>query len=166
MHRLHLVVLGRCLALVSPKETSVTAWLNRREWKMAVEQAQNVAKLAGKLTAGVTRCLEQSQVAGVDWRELLRRAWSEIIPSDYSWTPPNRRHIWTGLYLPSARAEGVGEIAITVNCSESVNGRQLGLFEGKFVPSSKVNDQAGCMYSISIPRSVRPRSIRRGADCA
>src|SRR5258708_7926299 len=31
-----------------------------REWKIAVEQAENVAKLAGKLPAGVTRSLEQS----------------------------------------------------------------------------------------------------------
>ena len=64
-----------------------------REWKLAVEQAGNVAKLAGKLPVGVNRSLEQSEAAGVDWRELLRRAWSETIPSDYSWMPPNRRHI-------------------------------------------------------------------------
>jgi predicted metal-dependent peptidase len=67
----------------------------------------------------------------VDWRELLRRAWSETIPSDYSWMPPNRRHIWAGLYLPGVRCEGAGEIAIAVDCSGSINGRQLGLFEAE-----------------------------------
>ena len=102
-----------------------------REWKIAVEQAENVAKLAGKLPAGVTRSLEQSEAACVDWRELLRRAWSETIPSDYSWMPPNRRHIWAGLYLPGVRSEGAGEIAIAVDCSGSINARQLGLFEAE-----------------------------------
>jgi predicted metal-dependent peptidase len=102
-----------------------------REWKIAVEQAENVAKLAGKLPAGVTRSLEQSEAAGVDWRELLRRAWSETIPSDYSWMPPNRRHIWAGLYLPGVRSEGAGEIAIAVDCSGSIHARQLGLFEAE-----------------------------------
>ena len=102
-----------------------------REWKIAVEQAENVAKLAGKLPAGVARSLEQSEAAGVDWRELLRRAWSETIPSDYSWMPPNRRHIWAGLYLPGVRSEGAGEIAIAVDCSGSINARQLGLFEAE-----------------------------------
>ena len=102
-----------------------------REWKIAVEQAESVAKLAGKLPAGVTRSLEQSEAAGVDWREFLRRAWSETIPSDYSWMPPNRRHIWAGLYLPGLRSEGTGEIAIAVDCSGSVNARQLGLFEAE-----------------------------------
>jgi predicted metal-dependent peptidase len=102
-----------------------------REWKIAVEQAENVAKVAGKLPAGVTRSLEQSEAAGVEWRELQRRAWSETIPSDYSWMPPNRRHIWAGLYLPGVRCEGAGEIAIAVDCSGSVNARQLGLFEAE-----------------------------------
>lgn len=102
-----------------------------REWQIAVEQAENVAKLAGKLPAGITRSLESAQAAGVDWRELLRRAWSETIPADYSWMPPNRRHIWSGLYLPGIRSEGVGEIAIAVDCSGSINARLLGLFEAE-----------------------------------
>ena len=75
--------------------------------------------------------LEASQAAGVDWRELLRRAWSETIPADYSWTRPNRRHVWNGLYLPGVVSEGVGEIGIAVDCSGSINARQLGLFEAE-----------------------------------
>jgi predicted metal-dependent peptidase len=102
-----------------------------RDWQIAVEQAENVAKLAGKLPAGVTRSLEAAQAAVVDWRELLRRAWSETIPADYSWTRPNRRHVWAGLYLPGITSEGVGEIVIAVDCSGSINARQLGLFEAE-----------------------------------
>jgi len=102
-----------------------------REWQIAVEQAQSVAKLAGKLPAGAVRTLEAAQAAKVDWRELLRRAWSDTIPADYSWTRPNRRHIWSGLYLPGIPSEGVGEIAIEVDCSGSVSARQLGLFEAE-----------------------------------
>lgn len=44
---------------------------------------------------------------------------------------PNRRHVWTGLYLPGITSEGTGEIAIAVDCSGSVNARQLGLFEAE-----------------------------------
>jgi predicted metal-dependent peptidase len=102
-----------------------------RDWQIAVEQAENVAKLAGKLPAGVTRGLEAAKSARVDWRELLRRAWSETIPADYSWTRPNRRHVWAGLYLPGITSEGVGEIAIAVDRSGSINARQLGLFEAE-----------------------------------
>jgi predicted metal-dependent peptidase len=100
-----------------------------RDWQIAVEQAENVARLAGKMPAGAMRSVEASKAAQVDWRELLRRAWSETIPADYSWTRPNRRHIWTGLYLPGVVSEGVGEICIAVDCSGSIHDRQLGLFE-------------------------------------
>ena len=102
-----------------------------REWQIAVEQAQSVAKLAGKMPAGAVRTLDAAQAARADWRELLRRAWSDTIPADYSWTRPNRRHIWSGFYLPGVTCEGVGEIAIAVDCSGSVSARQLGFFEAE-----------------------------------
>lgn len=102
-----------------------------REWQIAVEQAETVARVAGKLPGGAIRAMEASQAAGVDWREMLRRAWSDTIPADYSWTRPNRRHVWAGLYLPGITSEGVGEIAIAVDCSGSVSSRQLGLFEAE-----------------------------------
>lgn len=102
-----------------------------REWRIAVEQAESVAKLAGKMPVGAVRTLESAQAARVNWRELLRRAWSETIPTDYSWMRPNRRHVWSGLYLPGITSEGVGEIAIAVDCSGSVSARQLGLFEAE-----------------------------------
>jgi predicted metal-dependent peptidase len=102
-----------------------------REWQIAVEQAESVARLAGKMPAGAMRSIEASKAANVDWRELLRRAWSETIPADYSWTRPNRRHVWTGLHLPGVVCEGVGEICIAVDCSGSINDRQLGLFEAE-----------------------------------
>jgi predicted metal-dependent peptidase len=98
---------------------------------MTVQQAENVSWLAGKMPAGAVRSLEASKAANVDWRELLRRAWSETIPSDYSWIRPNRRRIWNGLYLPGVTSEGVGEVAIAVDCSGSIHARQLGLFEAE-----------------------------------
>ncbi len=102
-----------------------------REWQIAVQQAESLAKQAGKVPAGIERTLEQSRNAAIDWRELLRRAWSDTIAADYSWMRPNRRHVWAGLYLPGIVREGVGEIAIAVDCSGSVSARQLGLFEAE-----------------------------------
>jgi len=86
---------------------------------------------AGDIPAGIGRTLEGVAEAAVDWRERLRRLWSETTPSDYSWMRPNRRYIWAGLYLPRVVREGVGEIVIAVDCSGSVNSTQLGLFEAE-----------------------------------
>lgn len=102
-----------------------------REWDVAVNQATSVARQGGKLPAGINRILEGAAEAAVDWRELLRRLWSETIAADYSWMRPNRRHLWTGLYLPGVVREGMGEVAIAVDCSGSICARQLRLFEAE-----------------------------------
>ena len=102
-----------------------------RDWQIAVEQAETLSKLAGKVPAGLDRSLEGAEEARVDWRELLRRSWSQSGVADYSWMRPSRRHIWQGLYLPGVIREGVGEVVIAVDCSGSVNARQLSLFEAE-----------------------------------
>ena len=102
-----------------------------REWNVAVNQAMTVAWQSGKVPAGLDRTLEGAAEAAIDWRELLRRLWSDTIPADYSWMRPNRRHLWTGLYLPGVVRDGVGEVAIAVDCSGSVTARQLRLFEAE-----------------------------------
>lgn len=123
---------GQVLDAPEPEEGDCPSIAEQdREWQIAVEQAETVARVAGKLPGGAVRAKEASQAAGVDWRELLLRAWSDTIPADYSWTRPNRRHVWAGLYLPGIVSEGVGEIAIAVDCSGSVSSRQLGLFESE-----------------------------------
>ena len=114
-----------------PDEETPTIEEQIREWDIAVNQATTIAKHAGKVPAGLNRTLEGAAEAAVDWRELLRRLWSETIPADYSWMRPNRRHLWTGLYLPGVVREGVGEVAIAVDCSGSVSARQLRLFEAE-----------------------------------
>jgi len=123
--------IGQVLDAPAPEGDGLSIAEQAREWQIAVEQAETVAKVAGKLPGGAVRALEAAHAAKVDWRELLRRAWSDTIPADYSWMRPNRRHVWSGLHLPGVTSEGVGEIAIAVDCSGSVSSRQLGLFEAE-----------------------------------
>jgi len=123
--------IGQVLDAPQPDGGTPTIEEQAREWNVAVNQATTVARQAGKVPAGLNRTLEGAAEAAVDWRELLRRLWSDTIPADYSWMWPNRRHVWAGLYLPGVTREGVGEIAIAVDCSGSVNARQLRLFEAE-----------------------------------
>lgn len=99
-----------------------------REWRVAVRQAHTSAKMAGKCPVGLDRVLEQSEEASVNWKEALRRCYSETLAADYTWARPNRRFIGTGLYLPAIRKEGVGELGIAVDCSGSISNRTLSLF--------------------------------------
>ena len=123
--------IGQVLDAPLPDDQTPTVEEQIREWDVAVNQAMTVARQAGKVPAGIDRSLEGAADAAVDWRELLRRLWSDTIPADYSWMRPNRRHLWAGLYLPGVVREGVGEVAIAVDCSGSVSARQLRLFEAE-----------------------------------
>ena len=101
------------------------------EWRAAVHEAVAVARMAGKTPAGVDRALRQPAEAKVDWRDRFQRAFASTIPNDYSWMRPNRRLIHAGLYLPGISREGVGELVIAIDCSGSINERQLGQFAGE-----------------------------------
>jgi predicted metal-dependent peptidase len=123
--------IGQVLDAPVPDEETPSVEEQAREWNIAVNQATTIARQAGRVPAGLNRTLEGAAESAVDWRELLRRLWSETLPANYSWMRPNRRHIWTGLYLPGVMREGVDEVAIAVDCSGSVSGRQLRLFEAE-----------------------------------
>ena len=123
--------IGQVLDAPAPGDGSPSFEEQAREWEIAVKQAMTVAQQAGKMPAGLDRTMEGTAAAAVNWRELLRRLWSETTAADYSWMRPNRRHLWRGLYLPGVVKEGVGEIVIAVDCSGSISGRQLRLFEAE-----------------------------------
>ena len=123
--------IGQVLDAPLESDDSPTVEEQAREWEVAVKQAITVARQAGKVPTGLDRTMEGAAEAAVDWRELLRRLWSETTPSDYSWMRPNRRHLWRGLYIPGVVRDGVGEIVIAVDCSGSISGRQLRLFEAE-----------------------------------
>jgi predicted metal-dependent peptidase len=123
--------IGQVLDAPPPDQETPTIEEQARDWDVAVNQATTVARQAGKVPAGLNRALEGAAEAAVDWREMLRRHWSDTIPADYSWMRPNRRHVWAGVYLPGVIREGVGEVAIAVDCSGSVSARQLALFEAE-----------------------------------
>ena len=165
--RQHRAALPRCFDAPEPEgDDGDTVAEQARKWKIAVEQAENVAKLAGKLPAGITRSLEQSEAAGVDWRELLRRAWSETIPSDYCWVPPNRLHIWAGLYLRVSRLKARGRSpSLSIVQDRSIRANLVSS-RRRFAPFSKVNGRAGCICSTSIPTSIKTEVYQAGQPIA
>jgi predicted metal-dependent peptidase len=83
------------------------------------------------------RC--ESRQSQQDWRAILGDFVAATAPSDYRWTPPNRRHIASGLYLPSVERRGLGEIVIAVDTSGSIGKRELEQFAGEI---SAISEEA------------------------
>lgn len=101
---------------------------SQAEWKVAVAQAENVAKQRGDMPAGLQRFVGEVVHPAADWKELLRRFVSQAARNDYAWFPPNRRYIHMGFYLPSIRSEEIGEVVVAVDTSGSIGDRELAMF--------------------------------------
>ncbi|MGO9271766.1 MAG: DUF2201 family putative metallopeptidase [Terriglobia bacterium] len=119
----------------SPAERS----RQEHEWCIAAEQAIQSAKACGHDPASVARPLSESRQSQQDWRAILHDFVAATAPSDYRWTPPNRRYITSGLYLPSVVRSGVGEIVIVVDTSGSIGKRELEQFAGEI---SAISEEA------------------------
>jgi predicted metal-dependent peptidase len=93
-----------------------------------VSQSRRAASAMGNMPAGLDRLLGELARPSLDWATLLRRFIFTRAVSDYSWSPPSRRHIHLGLYLPSPRSMTLGDVALAVDTSGSVDADLLAAF--------------------------------------
>ena len=87
-------------------------------------------KVAGKGRGNGDRELEGLLEAKVDWREVLRdfvKATCNAKDTS-SWRKVSRRHLSTGVYMPSMIGEKVGHIVIGIDTSGSVGNKELAEF--------------------------------------
>ena len=109
------------------------------EWAIASEQALQASKAQGHGTTDLERPLKESRESTQNWRAILRAFVAATVLSDYRWSPPNRRFVSAGIYLPSLHREGTGRLVIGVDTSGSVSERELQQFAGEI---SAISDQA------------------------
>ena len=100
-------------------------------WTIATAQAEATAKAMGTAAGDAARAIREQVAPKVDWRDVLRRYLSAAAKSDYAWTPPNRRYIARGLYLPSLRSEALGPVVVAVDTSGSIDDATLAVFSAE-----------------------------------
>lgn len=98
------------------------------EWKIRVAQAAQAAKMAGKLSVGMSRLVDNMLSPKVAWQDVLRRFVVKCRADTRTWARPNRRFISQGLHRPSISGESMGEIVVAVDCSGSIGGEELNQF--------------------------------------
>lgn len=89
------------------------------DWQVAVNEAAQVAKAAGKLPGNVAQFIEEIIEPIVDWRTILWPFCQQLTNDDYSWRKPHRAYISEDEYLPSMLNEAAGHIAVIVDSSGS-----------------------------------------------
>src|SRR5262249_1081316 len=123
---------GRCGSVRPPGDGSLAACKQAAaEAQVAVAQARQGAQQRGALPGGLARdggvgrgglarLGEEVPQPKVDWREVWREFVSCQARNDSSWSPPNRRFIHAGLYLPGLRSEELGDMVLAVDTSGSI----------------------------------------------
>jgi predicted metal-dependent peptidase len=123
---------GGCGGVDAPGDGSEAAKSESdAEWQVAVAQARNAAKARGQLSAGLERLCAKALEPVVDWKAMLRDFVTCKAKCDYRLTPPNRRFVSDGLYLPTVRGEELGEVVLAVDTSGSIDDESLQRFGGE-----------------------------------
>ena len=74
--------------------------------------------------------VKASGVPPLPWQEILSRFMTGLRHDDYRWSPPNKKHVWRGLYLPSIGTPAPNHIAVAVDTSGSMGHHELGSILG------------------------------------
>jgi len=93
-------------------------------WKDLAVEAYTQAKLRGNVPAGLERFIEDLVKPKIDWRTVLRRYFSQLIPYDYTYSKPHKKSEAVGIYIPAIRKEGL-EIAVAIDTSGSISKEDL-----------------------------------------
>jgi predicted metal-dependent peptidase len=118
------------------------------EWKVAVAQAAQAAKMMGKMSGRMQRFVDEVLQPAVDWRDVLRKFIQKCKADTRTWARPNRRFVSQGLYLPSASGETLGELLFAVDCSGSIGKRELEQYssEIKFIKDDMSPEKIHIVY--------------------
>ncbi len=91
----------------------------REEIKGKVLQAANAA--AGKMPASLQRLIDDLVDSQISWRDLLQQNIQSCITDDFTWTRPNRRHMYGGIFLPTLDKDETIDVSIAIDMSGSIS---------------------------------------------
>lgn len=100
---------------------------SQQTWKRRLVQAAEVAKIQGNLPASLERLVAEEINPTLPWQDILRNLINSLAKADYRTFPPNKRHLWRGIYLPSVRSEGI-EFVVALDNSGSISDGELASF--------------------------------------
>lgn len=115
----------------STNEDAAQAVGNRSQsqWDMAVREAQQSARLQGKLPAGLDRVLGEILAPKVDWRDKIEALFARKAGSgSWDFKRADRRLITRDIFAPSRSGYGCGPVVVGVDTSGSIGHKELDMF--------------------------------------
>jgi len=90
----------------------------RETMKGNILQAVNAA--AGKLPASLQRLVDDLVETKVNWRDLLPQSIQSCLVDDFTWMRPNRKHMYSGIFLPTLAKDETIDLQIAIDMSRSI----------------------------------------------
>lgn len=100
------------------------------DWEKKLVEASTYAKMQGNLPAGLQRVVDTALGNTIDWRELLYKYITTILPYDYTWKKPHKKSHSVGVYLPDILREKI-TIVCDLDTSGSISDKELSEFYGE-----------------------------------
>jgi len=91
----------------------------KEEMKGKILQAANAA--AGRMPAGLQRLIDDLVEPKINWRDLLQQNIQSCIVDDFTWSRPNRKHMYSGIFLPVLDKDETIDIQIAIDMSGSIS---------------------------------------------
>lgn len=104
---------------------AATKTQKQAEMKVRIIQAKNAAKMQGKMSGNLARLIDDLVRPKIDWKNELRRFFTDRAKTDFSFARPKRRFLADDFYLPSLTGDKLGEIVIAIDCSGSISQKLL-----------------------------------------
>lgn len=103
---------------------------NRRNRKPTLNSSRpcNAPSIWATSLAGLLRLFRKRLHPTLDWRGILQRFLENCADGDSTWTTPNRRYLYQGIYLPSRQEPRIPHIVLAVDSSGSVDNALLEMF--------------------------------------
>jgi predicted metal-dependent peptidase len=93
-----------------------------KEWKTKMMAAAQQCRERGTEMGNYKRLLDDLFSSKLPWQEILRQYLTPMFDSTRKWLPPNRRHVYKKMYLPSLKKEKQLRIVIAIDTSGSTTG--------------------------------------------
>jgi len=101
------------------------------EWDYAASLAKEVGNKNSKTPLGLERFAKKMVANDVDWKFELYNAINRHMRNNYAFMPPNKKHMYRGVALPSLASDTLS-LVVAIDTSGSINEALLGGFVAEF----------------------------------
>lgn len=95
----------------------------RDAMKANILNAATAAMSAGKMPASLRRIVDDLVEPKINWKDLIKQSVQSCLTDDFTWMRPNRKHMYSGIFLPTLDKDETVEVEVAIDMSGSITDR-------------------------------------------